>query len=256
MSLNSLGCPLLVFKKPIAKPIPLGTAERIMDRRHVIQVAVILFTLTLLSVAGMVTIFYSAIALGDHATAELARNIGFGGGVLGLSLAFLTMLYRQYAHLTAPLYALAGGIFMTGIALHFEIRFPGIALQSIFLTLAVFCIMLLLYATGTIAVTRKLIIVIYAATASIALAYLFSFLLIFLDFHISFLHGAGTGGTIWFGFIAVTAAINMVLDFERINQIEGRKQPVFMPWYVGLGLMITMVWLYVSILRMLATVRR
>ena len=227
-----------------------------MARSQVVQACLTLFALSLLSSIGMVSFLYPAIAQGDRATAELARNIGFGAGVLAFSIAFLTMLYRHYAHLTAPVYALAGGIFMSGLALYFEARFPGIAVQSIFLTLVVFCVMLLLYATGLIKVTRKLLTIIYVSTASIALAYLAGFLLLLFEIRIPFLHGAGTGGVLWFSFIVVIAAMNLLVDFERINQLEGRNQPAFMPWYVGLGLMITLVWLYISILRLLANVRR
>lgn len=204
----------------------------------------------------MVSAFYPSVAKGIREAGETARNIGFGAGVLGLSLALLTILYRQLSWLTAPVFALVGGVFMSGLALGFETRFPGIAVHSIFLTLAVFCSMLILYSTGIIKVSRKLFTIVYGATAAIALTYLASFLLLLFDITIPFIHGAGTGGILWFGFIVTVAAMNLVMDFDRIQRLDGTRQPVFMPWFVGLGLMVTLVWLYISVLRLLARIRR
>lgn len=120
MFLHGLGSPLLALGKSMAKPIPHGTPELVIDRRQVVQACLTLFALSLLASIGMVALFYPSITQGDLATGELARNIGFGAGVLGFSLTFLTMLYRHYAHIAAPIYALAGGLFMSGLALSLD----------------------------------------------------------------------------------------------------------------------------------------
>lgn len=235
---------------------PAGSRTRRLLRSQIRHVCVFLLLLTLLSAGAMIAVFYPAIAAGHTAMAETARNIGFGAGVLGFSLVLLTALYRTIAPLTAPLYAMTGGLFMTGLALGFEARYPGIAVQSIFLTLAVFSVMLLIYTTRMITVNQRFIAAVYAITTAIALAYLLSFLLLLLDISIPWLHGAGTGGILWYSFIVIIAALNLLIDFERIERLENRPHPHYMPWLVGLGLMVTLVWLYISILRLLARLRR
>lgn len=252
-----LGSPLLTlpsYIKPVAAPTG-RPAVRISLRRQLMASGV-LFALTLLSASFMVVYFYPAIVVNDKVAAQLARNIGFGGGVFGFSLALLTTFYRHWAPVTAPIYALAGGIFMSGLALAFEQRFPGIALQSLVVTCCIVLAMYMLYATGVIRVSRKLFVITYATTATIALVYLFGFLLILTGVSLPFLHGAGVGGMLWFGFIIVIAALNLLVDFRRIDSTLQRPQPAWMPWYLGLGLLVTMVWMYVSVLRFVVNVRR
>ncbi len=255
MYLTSLGSPLFSMSRSLSAPVPKGVPLKLLLRGQIVGIVLMLFALSLVSVLGMVAVFYPYVSEGSIAAAETARNIGFGAGVFGLSLVFLTSFHRQYAPFTAPVYALAGGVFMSGLALGFEARFPGIAVQSIFLTLAIFCSMLFLYSTRIIKVTRQLMTFIFTATAAIALTYLAGFLLLLLGMPIPFLHAAGTGGTLWFGFIVTIAAMNLLVDFQRIEKLESRQHPAYMPWFVGLGLMVTLVWLYISVLRLLARVR-
>lgn len=250
-----LGSPLLNPSYKLTGPIPAGTIRQVMHRNRITRVVLILFALTLLSAAAMTAAFHFALTE-NPTVAATPRNIGFGGGVAAFSLTFLTTLHRHWAPYTAPLAALAGGIFMSGLALGFEPRFPGIAVQSIFLTLAIFASMLFLHAIRLVTVSRKLFTIVYTATAAIAITYLGGFLLALLGIHIPFLHGAGIGGILWFGFIVVIASLNLLVDFDRISRLEGRPYPKYMPWLVGLGLMITLVWLYVSVLRLLANLRR
>jgi len=255
--ISGLGSPLLNLPhwfKPMAAPHAKPVARLSLRQQFVISG--FLFLLSLLMAVLMVAYFYPGILAQDKSAAQLARNIGFGGGVLSFSLALLTAFYRHWAPLTAPIYALAGGIFMSGLALAFEQRFPGIALQSLAITACIVLIMYLLYATGVVRVSRKLFVITYAATATIALIYLFGFLLILTGVSFPFLHGAGVGGMLWFGFIIVIAVLNLLVDFRRIDSALQHPQPPWMPWYLGLGLQVTMVWMYVSVLRLMANVRR
>ena len=254
--ISGLGSPLLNLPhgfKPVAVP-----AEKLSVRlslRKQLMVSGFLFALTVLTTCLMAAYFYPAILANDKVAVQLARNIGFGGGVFGFSLVLLTAFYRNWAPVTAPIYALAGGIFMSGLALAFEQRFPGIALQSLVVTCCIVLAMYMLYATGVIRISRKLFVITYAATATIALVYLFGFVLILTGIPLPFLHGAGVGGMLWFGFIIVIAALNLLVDFRRIDGALQRPQPAWMPWYLGLGLLVTMVWMYVSVLRLVANVR-
>ncbi len=246
-----IGNPLLSLSRVMSAPLPSHLPTSTLTRGRIARVILTLFLLCLLSAGIMVSLFYE-----PAAEAYTARNIGFGAGVLGLSLVLLTVLYRQYAQYTAPVAALAGGVFMSGLALGFEARFPGIAVQTVGITLAIFCSMLVLYSTGTIKVTRKFLTVVYASTAAIAIVYLTGFVLIMLGIPIPFLHGAGTGGMIWFGFIVIIASLNLVVDFQRIANLENTRQPDCIVWYTGLSLLVTLVWLYISVLRLIANVRR
>lgn len=138
----------------------------------------------------------------------------------------------------------------------FELEFPGIALQSLSLTFAVFLALWVLHGLGLIRVGRRLMVLTYTATAAIGLVYLASFALWLLGQRLPLIHEAGTGGILWMGFIVTVASLNLLVDFERIARLEGRLQPSYMPWFLGLGLMVTLVWLYLSVLRLLARIRR
>lgn len=256
-----MGSPLLAPRGlPITprQPPPGAHAAdtQVMHRARVMRVLALLFGLTVLGVAIMAAAFYPSIASGDQASADVARNIGFGAGVLALSTAALTVFFRWYAPLTAPLYAVTSGVFMAGLALGLEVRFPGIALQSLLVTLVVFVTLWGLHGAGLIQVGRRLMILTYTATAAIALVYLLSFLFWLAGARLPLIHEAGIGGILWSGFIVVVASLNLLLDFERIARLEGQLQPRYMPWFVGLGLMVTLVWLYISVLRLLARLRR
>jgi len=246
------------LKLPVAAPKvrPQSLPNVNLSRSSVLWTLGLLLALSVLAAAGMIHQFYPGISEGDATTAHLARNLGFGGGVFGFSLVLLTRFYPHWAPLTAPVYALAGGVFMSGIALALEHRFPGVAVQSVILTLSIFLAMWTAYATGLVRVTRRLFVFVYAATASIALVYLVSLLLILTGVDLSFLHGAGTGGALWFGFIVVIASLNLLVDFQRLRQMVDRPSPAFMRWYVGLSLHVTLVWMYVSVVRLLANLRR
>jgi uncharacterized YccA/Bax inhibitor family protein len=247
------GNPLLSTGRIMSTPVPMPThlPTETVTRGRIVRVTFSLFLLCLCSAGIMMSLFYEPVA-----AAHTARNLGFGGGVLGLSLVLLTRLYRQYAKYTAPVAALAGGVFMSGLALGLEVRFPGIAVQTVGITLAVFISMLVFYATGAIKVTRKFLTVVYTSTAAIAIVYLTGFVLILLGIPIPFLHGAGTGGMIWFSFIVIIASLNLVVDFQRIANLENTRQPECIVWYTGLNLLVTLVWLYISVLRLIANVRR
>lgn len=252
-----LGSPLLNLPRSF-KPISSPTEQpvfRLSLRQQMFSLG-LLFTLSLLAALAMAAYFYPSIASNDKVVANIVRNIGFGGGVFGFSLVLLTAFYRHWAPVTAPIYALAGGVFMSGLALSLEQRFPGIAVQSLVVTFSIALVMYTLYATGVIKVTRKLFVLIYAATVTIALVYLVGFIALLAGVSLPFLHGAGVGGMLWFGFIVVTASLNLLVDFRRIDNAIQRAQPSWMRWYLGLGMLVTLVWLYISVLRLIANARR
>ena len=254
--MRGLGSPLLNLPAGVravaAPPQPLSG----LTRTAVVRALAILFALSGLGAALMMIQFYPAVVLNDEGAAVLARNIGFGAGVFGLSLVLLTAIYRHWAPITAPVYAIAGGLFMSGLALALEQRFPGIAVQSVLITFGIMLSLYTLYVTGVVAVTRRVFVVTYALTATVALVYLFGFMLVLTGVSLPFLHGAGVGGMLWFGFLVVVASLNLLVDFRRIDLALRHPQPPWMRWFLGLSLLVTMVWLYISVLRLLANVKR
>ncbi|UOD51443.1 Bax inhibitor-1/YccA family protein [Orrella daihaiensis] len=188
--------------------------------------------------------------------ATLARNFGFGAGVVAFSFAFIASLKPQLSTWLAPLYAVAGGLFMGGLAFAFEARYPGIALQTVLATACVFVVMLALYLAGWLRATPRFRLAVYVATAGIALAYLVAIVLSLLGMPVGWLREGSWGAVLWFGFVSLTAALNLVLDFERIDNLRRQPQPDYINWYVAMGLMVTLVWLYISILRLIANLRR
>ena len=178
------------------------------------------------------------------------------GGFGGFILAMVTIFKKQWAPVTAPAYALCEGLFLGGISAVFELRYPGIALQAICLTFGTLLALLLAYSSGLIRATKKFQIGVMAATGGIALFYLFQMVMGF--FHVQFMAVNGSG-VIGIGFsviVVIVAALNLVLDFAYIEQGVNAGAPKYMEWYGGFALLVTLVWLYLEILRLLTKINQ
>jgi uncharacterized YccA/Bax inhibitor family protein len=178
-----------------------------------------------------------------------------GGLFGGLAMALLTIFKKQWAAVTAPLYALLEGLFLGGISAYYETTFQGIVVQAVFLTFGTLFALLLAYSSGLIKVTKNFRLGIVAATGGIALVYLASFVLGFFGISIPFIHTSGIIGIGFSVFVVIIAALNLVLDFDFIEHGAEQGAPKFMEWYAAFGLMVTLVWLYLEILRLLSKVR-
>jgi uncharacterized YccA/Bax inhibitor family protein len=210
---------------------------------------------------ALILLMFSAVAgygvwLLFPADAVLARNFGFGAGLVAFGLAITASFKPQWSVWLAPLYALTGGVFMGGLSFTFEQQYPGIALQTVLVTGCVFVSMLLLYSGGILRATPRYRLMVYVATIGILLAYLVVIVLSFFGQSMAWLQEGSWVAILWFGFVALIAALNLVLDFERIDNLRRQQQPDYIHWYVALGLMVTIVWLYISILRLIANLRR
>ncbi|EIL89814.1 MULTISPECIES: Bax inhibitor-1/YccA family protein [Rhodanobacter] len=204
-----------------------------------------------------------------HHFVEVARSGGlpaglaaispyiWGGLIVGLVLALVTTFASRWAGLTAPFYAMAEGCALGGISVMLEMRYPGIVLQAVMLTAGVLAVMLLLYRSGIIKVTDKFRMGVVAATGAIALLYLVDIgLRAFTSIQIPFIHESGALG-IGFSLLVVgLAALNLVLDFDMIERATAQGAPKYMEWYGAFALMVTLVWLYMEILRLLSKARR
>lgn len=179
----------------------------------------------------------------------------YGGVIAGFVLALVTVFKKEWAAMTAPLYALCEGLFIGGISAIMQASFPGIAIQAAFLTFGTLAAMLIAYRSGAIQVTEKFKLGIVAATGGIALIYLASIVMGFFGIHMPYIFGNGVVG-IGFSLVVVTiAALNLVLDFDFIAQSSQRNLPKYMEWYGAFALMVTLVWLYIEMLRLLSKLR-
>jgi len=196
--------------------------------------------------------FFTAIATNPEAGAAAVMPWLIVGGIGGLIAAIVTAFRPKSAGISAPIYAVFEGLLLGGISAIFETMYQGIVMRAVLLTLAVFMAMLFLYRSGIIKVTKKLQMGIFAATAGIAVVYLVSFIGGFFGMEFSFLHG-NSNFSIGFSLVVVAiAALNLVLDFSFIENAAASGAPKNMEWYGAFGLMVTLIWLYLEILRLLS----
>ncbi|MFI5116351.1 MAG: Bax inhibitor-1/YccA family protein [Terriglobales bacterium] len=177
------------------------------------------------------------------------------GGIGGFIVAIVTILKKEWAGITAPIYALLEGLVLGGISAMLELRYHGIAIQAVSLTFGTLLVMLLAYRTGLIKVTEKLRLGIVAATGGIAVFYLLQFILGFFGVHFTAINGSSPIGIGFSLIVVAVAALNLVLDFDLIENGARLGAPKYMEWYGAFALMITLIWLYFEILRLLSKFR-
>jgi uncharacterized YccA/Bax inhibitor family protein len=173
----------------------------------------------------------------------------------GLIFALITSFKKEWSPITAPIYALLEGLALGGFSAMLELRYPGIAMQAVALTFGTLFVLLFLYRTGVIKVTQKFRLGVVAATGGIFFFYLIEMVLSFFGIQFTSINGSGLIG-IGFSLIIVgIAALNLVLDFDFIEQGVQVGAPKYMEWYGAFGIMVTLVWLYLEILRLLSKMR-
>jgi uncharacterized YccA/Bax inhibitor family protein len=178
-----------------------------------------------------------------------------GGSIGGLIFAMITIYNQAWSPVTAPIYALLEGLVLGGLSCALELRYPGIAIQAVGLTFGVLFTMLAAYRSGLIPVTQKLRIGIIAATGGIALFYFAEILLGFFGIRFASINGGGVIGIGFSLFVVAIAALNLVLDFDFIERGAQAGAPKYMEWYGAFGILVTLVWLYLEILRLLSKMR-
>ncbi len=174
------------------------------------------------------------------------------GAVAGFVTALITVFKKPFAPVTAPVYAVCQGIMLGGISSLFEARFPGIVMQAVLLTFGTLGALLLAYTSRMIRATENFKLGVFAATGGIALFYLVSWILGFFSVQIPMIADSSPAGIIFSGIIVVVAALNLVLDFDFIEHGAEQGAPKYMEWYAAFGLIVTLVWLYMEILRLLS----
>jgi uncharacterized YccA/Bax inhibitor family protein len=190
-----------------------------------------------------------------HAGATAVQGWLVFGMIAGFVLALVTVFKKEWAPITAPLYAVAQGVFLGGISAVFNASYPGIVIQAIGLTFSTLAMMLLVYKMEWISPSENFKLGIVAATGGIALLYFVGFILSFFGINLSFIYGNGTFGIIFSVVVVVIAALNFILDFDFIQQGAQARAPKYMEWYGAFALMVTLIWLYMEILRLLSKLR-
>jgi uncharacterized YccA/Bax inhibitor family protein len=179
--------------------------------------------------------------------------IGLVGGTI---TAFIIIFKKEWAGPLAPLYAACEGLTLGAISAFFERRYPGVVVQAVMLTMGVLATMLIIYRTGAIRATDGFKRGVIAATGAVCLVYLATLVMRAFGVPVTFMHSSG-----WLGIgismvVIVIAALNLVLDFDLIEKGAANGLPKYMEWYGAFGLLVTLVWLYLELLRLLGRLRR
>lgn len=175
-----------------------------------------------------------------------------GGAIGGLITAFATIWKKEWAGITTPVYAALEGLMLGGVSVMFEAQYPGIVSQAVFLTFGTLGALLLAYRSGLIRATENFKLGVVAATGGIFFIYVIGWVLSFFGSGIPLIHQSGTFGILFSLFVVGVAALNLVLDFDFIEMGAESGAPKYMEWYGAFGLLVTLVWLYLEMLRLLA----
>lgn len=216
-----------------------------------------------MTVGGVIgkTAFFLALATATGAATWVAAARGvnvmpavIGGAAGGLVFALITAFKPRWAAFTGMLYALCQGVLLGGLSAHFNAQYPGIAVAAAGCTVATLAGMLFAYQTGLIRATNSFRRGVVAATLGIFLFYAATWVLGFFGLRVPGVFDSGWVGIGFSLFVVVIAALNLVLDFDFIEKGARAGAPKHMEWYAAFALMVTLVWLYLEILRLLAEV--
>jgi|TARA_A200000113_G_scaffold225312_1_gene245762 uncharacterized YccA/Bax inhibitor family protein len=175
--------------------------------------------------------------------------------LIGFVIALFTIFRPKNSPYTAPAYAAIEGVALGGITMIFEAQYPGIGIQAIGLTFGILASLLFCYKSGIIKPTENLRLMIVAGTMGIFILYAVSFIMSFFGNSIGFIHSNGLFGIGFSLFVVAIASLNLVLDFDFIEEGAEKGMPKYLEWYGAFSLMVTLVWLYLEILRLLAKLR-
>ena len=193
---------------------------------------------------------------GYYAYSSLMGSYILVGFILGLVAFFITLFKKELSPITTPIYSLCQGLVLGGISFMYAQQFEGIVFNAVCLTAFILLSLLFAYKSRMIRATENLKLGIFAATGGIGLFYLIGIIGLFFGFEVPFLSptdGSITSILITL-FIVVIASLNLVLDFDFIEEASENGAPKYMEWYAAFGLMVTLVWLYLEILRLLAKI--
>jgi uncharacterized YccA/Bax inhibitor family protein len=181
-----------------------------------------------------------------------ATGLMIVGMIGGLIVAIVTIFKHHLAKYTVPAYALLEGLALGGISKFFEVMYPGIVNQAVMLTFGTLGALLLAYRSGLIKATENFKLGVVAATGGIFFVYLISWVLSWFSVSVPLIHSNSNMSILFSIGVVVIAALNLVLDFDFIEEGSEKGAPKYMEWYGAFGLLVTLIWLYLEILRLLA----
>jgi len=176
-----------------------------------------------------------------------------GGAIVGFVLVIISIFKKQYSNILAPAYALVEGFVVGGVSAMYG---GGIVLQAVSLTVMILFVMLVIQKTGLIPVTDKFRMGVVMATGGIALVYVLTMILGFFGIQIPYIHQGGTIGILFSLGVIGIASLNLLLDFDNFIKGEQYRAPKYMEWFSAMGLMITIIWLYFEMLRLLGKLKQ
>jgi uncharacterized YccA/Bax inhibitor family protein len=197
---------------------------------------------------------YAPLVTAEFVPEEMTYWI-LGGALAAFVVAMITIFNQTMSPFLAPIYAVLEGLSLGAISVIFEAKYEGIVFQAIGLTFGTLLALLFAYSTGVIKPTENFKLGVVAATGGICLIYLATLALQIFGIHVPFIHESGWGGIAFSVFVVIIAALNLVLDFDFIEEGVRVGAPKYMEWYASFGLLVTLVWLYLEFLRLLAKAR-
>lgn len=242
-----------VLKEKAFKKEAILDSSKIMTVNGTIEKTGILLFVVIIAASYTWKLFFNS---GDAENAMSAMGGWMMGGAIGgFIVAMATIFMKKYAGFLAPIYAVLEGLFLGAISAVFESMYPGIVMNAVLGTFATFLVMLFTYRTGLIKVTDKFRSIIIVATGAIAVMYLLSWIMGMFGAGMSFLHDSSMMSIGISVFVIVIAALNLLLDFDFIEKSSQMGAPKYMEWYGAFGLLVTLVWLYIEFLRLLAKIQ-
>lgn len=197
--------------------------------------------------------------------AALAWNRSLQGGgsililtgfIVGLIASLVTIFKKEWSPVSAPVYALAEGLLLGGVSALLNAQYPGIALQACMLTFGTLFGLLGAYRMGWIRATEQFKAVVVAGTMAIGIVYLLTFIANLFGANLSFLHDGSQMSILFSLAVVVIAAMNLILDFDFMEQMAAARAPKYMEWFSAFGLMVSLIWLYMEILKLLVKLAR
>ena len=243
-----------VFKERVFNQGYSYTSDGVMTVNGTVNKTALMLFLVVASAVFTWNKFFDAVNINPQAGYSAVVPWLAIGGIGGFITVLVTVFRPQSSGISAPIYAVFEGLLLGGLSAIFESMYNGVVMRAVALTLAVFAAMLFFYKTGIIKVTQKFILGVFAATAGIAVIYVVSFIAGLFGAQFGFLYGSSNFSIIFSLVVVAVAALNLVLDFSFIERAAGAGAPKYMEWYGAFGLMVTLVWLYLEILRLLVKV--
>ncbi|MGE5621069.1 MAG: Bax inhibitor-1/YccA family membrane protein [archaeon] len=221
-----------------------------MSIQGVVNKSGFLITLVVISAAYIWTQYFT-----DGILDPAVMPVALIGSIIAVVTALVTVFKKTWAAFTAPVYAITEGIVLGVVSSFFEQRYPGIVFHAVGLTFGTFTALLAAYTTRLIKPSENFKLGVMAATGGIALVYIVSMVLGIFGIEVPLIHESGIAGIAFSAFVVIIAALNLVLDFDFIEQGVKQGAPKYMEWYSAFGLLVTLIWLYFEILKLLSKAR-